>query len=240
MKFCIISCHVLWRELSFYAALSPHTYDFKFLQQGLHNTPELLRKELQNAIDEADGHYDGILVGYGLCSRGTEGIRSKNTNLVLMRGHDCITFFLGSKERYTEYFNKYPGTYWYTSGWIEDSLQPGKERYERTYREYIEKYGEDNAEYLMEMEQGWFKNYNNAAYINLSFFDGTKYKEYTKKCAEWLKWNYDELEGDSLLIKDFIQGNWDNERFLVVKPGEMIMASYDASIFTSIRTSDKL
>jgi hypothetical protein len=230
MDYYVIGCHVLWRELCYFASLTQHKFNFKFLNQGLHNTPELMRKEIQQAIDEVDGKYSHILIGYGLCSRGIEGIHADKSTLVIMKGHDCITFFLGSKEAYSEYFRRHPGTYWYTSGWIEDSLQPGKERYDKTYAEYVERYGEDNAEYLMEMEQGWFKNYNNAAYIDLGIFDAAKHKEYTKKCAEWLGWNYDELKGNSALIRDFVEGNWDRERFLVVEPGHNVMASNDNEI----------
>jgi len=200
----------------------------------LHNTPDQLRKELQQAIDEVDGKYPYILIGYGLCSNGIVGIKAQKSTLVIMRGHDCITFFLGSKEHYREYFDKHPGTYWYTPGWIDTGTQPGKDRYEKILQEYIDKYGEENAEFLMEMEQNWFKEYNNAAYIDQCFLDSTKYKEYTKECAEWLGWNYDEIKGSTLLIEDFLNGNWDDERFLVVKPGEIVDASNDNNIIKAV------
>jgi len=223
----------MWREICHFASTSCNVHNIKFLKRGLHSTPDLLRKELQEAIDEVDGQYNYILVGYGLCSNGVVGIRAQKSTLVFMRGHDCITFFLGSKEKYKEYFSKHPGTYWYTPGWIETSLQPGKERYEKTYQEYVDKYGEDNAQYLMEMEQGWFKEYNNAAYIDQCFMECSKYKEYTKECADWLGWNYDEITGSTQLIRDFLDGNWDEDRFLVVKPGEVVNASNDDKILST-------
>ena len=229
-KYYIIACHVLWREICHHASVSKNIFYIKFLRQGLHNTPEILRKELQQAIDAVDGEYPVILIGYGLCSNGIEGISAKKSKLVIMRGHDCITFFLGSKSRYKSYFDEHPGTYWYTPGWIDTGTQPGKERYENLLQSYIEKYGEENAEYLMEMEQGWFKEYNNAAYIDTGVVDGTDYKNYTKECTEWLNWNYDELVGDSGLLKDFLEGNWDSERFLVAEPGQKIKASHDDNI----------
>lgn len=229
-KCFVINCHVMWRELCHFASLSNNIHNIKFLKQGLHNTPDLLRKELQESIDEVDGEYPLILIGYGLCSNGIEGIRAQKSKLVIMRGHDCITFFLGSKERYREYFDSHPGTYWYTPGWIETSMQPGKDRYEETFKQYVEKYGEDNAEYLMEMEQGWFKEYNNAAYVDQCFFNCAKYKEYTQECANWLGWNYDEITGSTDLIKDFLDGNWDKDRFLIVEPGKVVVASNDENI----------
>ena len=230
-KYCIISCHVIWREICHFASLSENIFNFRFLKQGLHCTPDLLRKELQEAIDAVDDEgYDAILIGYGLCSNGIVGITAKKTRLAVMKGHDCITFLLGSKERYKDYFDTHPGTYWYSPGWIDTGAQPGKERYENVYNEYLERYGEENAQYLMDMDQGWFREYSNAAYVDLGFCDASQYKEYTKECARWLKWNYDELEGDNKLMTDFLSGNWNDGDFLVVEPGQKIIASNDNRI----------
>ncbi len=147
-----------------------------------------------------------------------------------MRGHDCITFLLGSKKRYQEYFDQNPGTYWYSPGWIDTTLMPSKERLDTVYQEYKEKYGEENAEYLMQIEQRWIHDYSNAAYIDLGFYDTESYKEFSKKCAEELSWSYDELLGESRLIIDFIEGNWNAEEFLIVQPGEKVVASHDERI----------
>ena len=229
-RYKIIACHVLWRELCYYASLSRNIHDFHFLEQGLHDTPDLLRKELQDAIDAADGDYAALLVGYGLCSNGIEGIVSPGIPLVVAKGHDCITYLLGSKERYRQYFDSHPGTYWYTPGWIDTQAQPGRERYERVYRSYVDKYGEDNAQYLMEMEQGWFKEYSNAAYTDLGFAESDHHREYTRECADWLGWHYDELQGDPQLVKRLLEGDWNAEDFLIVEPGQKIVATHDESI----------
>ena len=232
-RYRVVACHVLWREMCYYAALSNNVFDFCFLEQGLHTTPDILRQELQKAIDETVGDYSAILIGYGLCSNGLEGIVARDTRLVVVRAHDCITFLLGSKERYRKYFDAHPGTYWYSPGWIDSGTQPGEERYKRTYQSYIEKYGEDNARYLMEMEQGWFKEYSNAAYVDLGFGDAAPYKAFTRECAEWLGWNCDELDGDPGLVKNFVEGNWSPEAFLVVEPGQRIIASHDDGVLTA-------
>lgn len=230
-RFYLISCHVLWRELCHFAACSHHVFDFRFLEQGLHNTPDLLRSSLQDAIDATPERCEAVLIGYGLCSNGIAGITARDKPLVIMRGHDCITFLLGSKERYREYFDAHPGTYWYSPGWIDTHTQPGRERYERLLRQYVETYGEENAEYLMQAEQAWFQNYSNAAYVDLGFGDAERYKQYTKECAEWLKWNCDVLDGDPTLVQRFLNGPWDEEDFLVVPPGWTVVPSHDARIF---------
>lgn len=231
----IVSCHVLWRELCYFAALSPNVFTIEFLKQGLHNTPEVLRDELQKAVNRADGlDCEAVLIGYGLCSNGLQGITASKKPLVVMRGHDCITFLLGSKERYREYFDAHPGTYWYSPGWIDVSVMPGKQRRDLVYKEYVAKYGEDNAEYLMQMEQNWMKEYSNAAYVDLGFGDNTAHKAYTKQCAEWLGWNYDELTGNPRLVQHFLNGPWDSSDFLVVEPGARVEASNDEMIVRQV------
>ena len=44
-----------------------------------------------------------------------------------------------------------------------------RHRYELQLAEYTEKYGEDNAQYLMEVEQTWMKEYSWATYNSLSW-----------------------------------------------------------------------
>lgn len=233
-RYHIVSCHVLWRELCHFAAQSKNVFDFTFLPQGLHDTPEVLRRELQAAIDGSPGECAAVLIGYGLCSNGLAGIIARSKPLVIMRAHDCITFLLGSKERYREYFDAHPGTYWYSPGWIDTNTQPGKERYENALQKYVEIYGQENADYLMRMEQDWMSKYSNAAYVDLGVGDSEAYQAYTRECAQFLEWACDVLQGDPGLMRDFVEGNWDAERFLVVRPGEKVVASHDEEVVKAV------
>ena len=116
----VIACEILFRELCHCAARSPSLVDFEFLTQGHHDTPKQGRVEIQRRIDAVPaGKYDAIVLGYGLCSNIVTGLVSTHTRLVIPRAHDCISLFLGSKERYQEHFASHPGTYYYTSGWLE-------------------------------------------------------------------------------------------------------------------------
>ena len=42
------------------------------------------------------------------------------------------------------------------------------------YREYCEKYGEDNAKFLMETEQQWHANYDRATYVDVDGIGATQ------------------------------------------------------------------
>jgi hypothetical protein len=225
MRFKFIVCKVLQKEAYFCAARSKNTIDIVLMAQGLHNEPDKLRTEVQdqlNCTDDAQGRpYDATLLGYGLCSNGIIGLSAK-IPIIVPRGHDCITLLLGSKEKYRDYFDSHRGIYWYSPGWIDHNSQPSKERYEQTLKEYRKKYGDDNAEYLMEMEQGWFKEYSWATFVDWNLPGSDDYKKYTRQCAEYLNWKFDELKGDSSLMQRFVDGKWDDKEFLTVPAGKKI------------------
>jgi hypothetical protein len=247
LKLKVLACDVLRREIFWLASKSPCYVDVAFLPQGLHATPDKLRAILGENIEKANqrfgnekfpyinygekAHYDYIILAYGLCDNGITNLSSPKIPLVVPRAHDCITLLLGSKERYSDLFHKSPGTYWYSRGWIECTTQPGEERYSKIRNQYVEKYGEDNADYLMEMEQGWFKSYERAFFIDWEELGNSEYyRSYTKECAAYLKWKYEECQGSPLLMEKMLSGIFDEEEVLVVAPGMTIAASFDDNI----------
>ena len=213
------------QEIKFCALRSKNIIDIIFLELDLHEEPEKLNKQLRKALEctcDADGNlYDATLLGYGLCSNAIVGLSAK-IPVVVPRGHDCITLLLGSKEKYRQYFDSHRGIYWYSPGWIKSGRQPSKERYEEILKVYTEKYGPDNAEHLMRTEQDWIKEYTWATYVDWGFEGSKEQKQFTRSCAEFLKLKYDELKGDPSLMQRFLDGEWSDEEFLIVKPGQKI------------------
>ena len=242
LKLKVIACDVLNREISFLSSQSECFVDVTYLHQGLHNTPDKLNTMLQDEIDKANkgfpysyygtnSDYDFIVLGYGLCSNGVIGITSEKIPMIIPRGHDCITLLLGSKDRYQQYFDLNPGTYWFTSGWIERSWQPCEEKHGAIYKEYLERYGEENADFLLEMEQSWMKDYKNAAYIDWSCLPNSpSYRKFTKDSADYLNWSFSELNGDFSLLSRIINGTFSEDEVLIVPPGKKVAPSFDESI----------
>lgn len=236
-KVAVITCAVLEAEIDQLAHGLTNVVCIEKMQQGLHNDPPLLRTKLQEAIERVEKEHpeaEVIVLGYGLCSRGTEGVKTGRCRLVIARAHDCITHLLGSKERYAAYVKEHPGTYWYSVGWNKHHVPPGRERHELLRREYVEKYGEDNADFLMESEQHWFKTYDNAAFVHLDLGDVGEQLAYTKKCADWLGWKCDCQKGDPALLKAMLTGPWDNDRFLVVNAGQTFRMVADERVVEAV------
>ena len=120
-KLAVITCRVLEVEIEHLASGMDHVVHIERMEQGLHNEPAKLKIEVQAAIERVEETTDAeaIVLGYGLCSRGTEGLVASRCRLVIPRAHDCITVLLGCRDRYAEYVAQHPGTYWYSPGWNE-------------------------------------------------------------------------------------------------------------------------
>lgn len=89
-QLAVITCAVLEDEVKHFSADLPQVVHTEIMQQGLHNEPHELRRQVQAAIDRVERdlpHIQAIVLGYGLCSRGTEGITTGRCLLVIPRAH---------------------------------------------------------------------------------------------------------------------------------------------------------
>ena len=134
MRIAISGCMVMNREISHLVADSRHVVRVWWLRQGLHDTPDILRTELQLAIDAIEREneklpenlrFEAVVLAYGLCSNGVIGLRSRSLPVVVPRCDDCISLFLGSADRYRALFQKLPGVYWYNTCLLYTSCGSG-------------------------------------------------------------------------------------------------------------------
>jgi hypothetical protein len=241
MRLKCIGCEALARPIYLAAARSAHTVDLNILQIGLHNTPGGLRERLQAEIDLAsDSGYDAVVLAYALCGKATAGIQARSIPIVLPKAHDCITLFLGSRERYDEQQKSCPGTYWYSQDYIERgkfSETPftlgaptnSDQDIELVYQGYVEKYGKDNADYLMEVMGGWLNHYQRAVYVDLGLGDGKAVEEQAREQADRRGWTFERMAGDLILINQLLSGEW-NSNFMIANPGKKVRMTFDQDV----------
>ncbi len=246
MRLLLIACDVVARPVYLCAARSPHVVDIVLFKRGLHNEPVTLRARLQEAIDAASPGYDAIVLGYGLCGGATAGIVARDVPVVLPRAHDCITLFLGARERYEAEVSGSPATYWYVADQLErnDGYRAGSsvglgvggdtdDDMEAIRADYVTRYGEDNADYLMEIMGAWKTHYGRAAFVGLGVIDEAPAMAEAREQADRRGWAFASIEGSMVLLRKLIDGDWADD-MLVVRPGERLAMSYDADVVKAV------
>ena len=242
----LIACEILYREVCLCVAHSPNVVDVAFMSKGLHDLgADEMRARLQAVIDEVDREiYSAILLGYGLCNNGTAGLVSPRLRMVIPRAHDCITLFLGSKDRYREYFDAHPGTYYRTTGWFERSFVRDMETLgdrlgmKKSYEEYVREFGEENARFIWESLRGWEENYRQLTWIGMGLAPDDPYARQAKKEARERGWEFDGVKGNLRLIEALVDGAWNRGDFLVLEPGERFEATNDERVIEEAARSE--
>jgi hypothetical protein len=246
MRFKLISCEVFYREMCATIARSRHQVDVQFLPKGLHDIGCVnMQSRIRAVLDEVnEADYDAILLGYGLCNNGLAGVEARTIPIVLPRAHDCITLFMGSKERYQEYFQENPGVYFKTTGWMERGEATGELRQlsipkqqgmDSSYEELVAKYGEDNAQFLFEELCNQKRNYGKFTFIEMGVEPDDSFEKSVRQDAEKRGWKFERMQGDLTMIQRLVHGEWNDREFLVIPPGHRVVAKYDAGIIAAER-----
>jgi hypothetical protein len=270
MRLLALTCEVLARSVYLCAARSPHVVDVHLNRRGLHDDPPSLRAILQGEIDaagaigaagdryvapgaasvaaaagtpsSASAPYDAIVLAYGLCGAATAGLQARSIPVVVPRAHDCITLFLGSRDRYAAEFTGHPGTYWYVQDFVERSDEGGAfegmgavsdAEARAIYGEYVAKYGEDNAAYLMEALGAWRSHYDRAAFVDMAIageLGSAEVEARARDDAARRGWSFEKLAGELVLVRRLLDGDWGPEDFLVLRDGERLAMSYDEAV----------
>ena len=206
MRLKLFACEIFRHEISLLMASTPHQVDVEFLPMQLHASGKVRMKnrlsEYLVAVEE--NLYDALLLAYGLCSGGIAGLVAGKIPLVVPRAHDCITLFLGSRQRYQDYFFANGGTYFMTTGWFE----------------------QDNA---LNYEPEMMPFYNKLAFIEMGTEGGNDYEQRARQLAEERHWEYEKITGNLSLLQRLVNGDW-NEDFLIVLPGQKIQMAYNDDV----------
>jgi hypothetical protein len=230
-----LTCEALARSIYALSAESENTVSIRLFKQGLHNRPKNLRVVLQEQIDAVEpGECEAILLVYGMCGTSTVGLQTQHTPLVIPRAHDCITLYLGSAQRYQEEFERHPGTYWYSLDYMERQEKgaqvalgaAGLEADAEQYEEYVQRYGQETADMLMEEMRRWSNHYTRAAFIDTGLGDNSTFEAAAQNKAEKEGWVFERLQGNQRMLRMLVNGDWSSDEFLVVPPGHGIRQTY--------------
>jgi hypothetical protein len=197
--------------------------EITFFDYGLHAIPKNLRQTLQSAIDSIE-QPSLIVLGYGLCGNGLDNLQAGKHTLLIPRTDDCIAIILGSYQAYRREFDGQPATYYLSKGWLESASNPLRE-----YQKYVEKYGQEQAEYLMDYQ---YHNYQRLALIVQNLRDLEMCRPAAQEVADYCqRWGmrYEEIIGTDDMLQRLVEIaaalDKAGDDFLVIPPGGMIQQS---------------
>ena len=211
--------------------------DLEFLPKGLHDLGgKPMAAKIQEVVDRTpEGVYRAILLGYGLCGNGLDGLTARHTRLVLPRAHDCIALLMGSHDRYQAYFESNPGTYYRSTGWLErgqglQQLTHHTMGFDESLDALIRKYGEDNGRYLYQEMTRYRAQYRKLTFIETGLEAGGDFIAEASAEASEKGWTFERLPGDLAWLGRLVEGVWTEAEFVVAEPGQRIAASYDTRV----------
>jgi hypothetical protein len=216
----LLSCAIfepIFRENGYEAGFDKVIYQ----EIGLHNVPKKLKDSVQEQINRIS-EPSLIVLGYGLCGNGLDGIQSGNHTLLIAKADDCIMMLMGSRDKFFEEHRKEPGTYFLSKGWLEADLNPYQE-----YIEVVEKYGEEKALMVMDMQYQNYKRLVFVAHEEKDFADCTpKLKPVINFFSRW-NLDYQEYLGTLDFIRRLLDKAADSPMessadFIVIPPGEVL------------------
>ena len=212
----VIACQIMQ---SMFEGLLPDelAQDVTYMDYGLHRHPQSMTWTLQDAIDSVQTP-SLIVLGYGLCGNGLNGIKAGSHTLLIPRTDDCIAILLGSRRAYLREFEATPGTYYLSKGWLESGSHPLKE-----YHEYREKYGEEDAAWVMDQQ---YQHYERLVLVAHKAQDLEAYRpqalEVARYCEQW-GMRYEEILGSDAFVRRLVEVATSLDRagddFVVIPPG---------------------
>ncbi|MCL5270397.1 MAG: DUF1638 domain-containing protein [bacterium] len=244
-RYRLIACEVMYRECCYAAAVSRNVVDLHFTSQGWHDLKSATMCErVQAEVDAAPkDRYAALLLGFGLCNNGIVGLRARDLPLIIPRAHDCITFFMGSREAYQRHFDANGGAYYLTTGWIERDKENientmGDENnmlrqmgLNRSYEEMVAQYGEENAKMIF-ATIGGLHNYRQFTHIDMGVAPEVEAEvgRAGREEAGRRGWTFEIIAGRLDLLRALTDGPWPTDRFLTLEPGQTVQPAYDGRI----------
>ncbi len=208
----VIACEVAVGELCLCASHSNNIIDFTFMPRKLHVVgADKMRETLQSELDKVDSNkYDGIVLAYGLCGYGLVGLKSQ-LPIIIPKVHDCISFFMGSEQRYADFKKTYPKSFFFTSGWLEREIMPSDNKAPNDYTLYK-------------------SMIDHTIFINTGVGHVEQYRKDIKEIAQNLEASYMEIASDQSMLAKLLNGEWDENNFVVIPPNHCIIATNDENV----------
>jgi hypothetical protein len=195
MRIGIISCETFERNLEPLIKDDPDIVHKEYLEFGLHEYPEDLKKAVIEKVNALEGKVDAVLLGYGICNSLKDITSQLRVPTIQLRGDDCIGVLI-TPEEYAAERKKCAGTMYHTPYFSKMN----REWFERKMREQMPNYEELGITmdwYLSKM----FDGYSRVLFIDDGLDEIETYKAMSRKFAIDLNLRHECRNGTTEILR---------------------------------------
>jgi hypothetical protein len=192
----IVACETFERSLEHLTRDDADIVHKEYLEFGLHEYPEELKKKVVEKVNSLEGKVDAVLLGYGICNS-LKGITNQmKVPTVQLVGDDCIGVLI-TPEGYDRERKKCAGTVYHTPYFAKMNRE-WTEKKLRSEMPNFEELGIDVDWYLARL----FDGYSRVLFIDDGLGEKEKFLELSRTFAAELKLKHECTEGTLSLLEE--------------------------------------
>lgn len=197
MKIGIIACETFKRGLEVVLKDDPDIVHKEYLEFGLHEYPEELKKAVISKVNALEGEVDAVFLAYGICNSLKDVVKEMTVPTVTMdAADDCIGVLITPGE-YEKERKKCAGTMYHTPYFA----LMGREWFEKKVAEQMPNYKEIGLDidwYMRTM----FDGYSRVLFIDDGLDEIEKYRDLSKQFASELNFIHESRSGTLEILWD--------------------------------------
>jgi hypothetical protein len=224
----VLACRVFQPELTLLGLAEPQII---YLDQGLHIHIDSLRIKVAESIAtiEQDSNVSQIVLAYGYCGGGLEGLCASRASLVVPLVHDCIPLLKGALPDPPH--GRMQHSFFLSAGWVDHGRTPLVE-----YREYTEKFGQEDALWVA---KEMLKGYGSVTLIEHPEITRQEHRDHTAEISELLDLEYRRTPCDLGWLKRLLLAR-PGPDVAVLPPGQSISLNMFLGLDQSAQVADQI
>jgi hypothetical protein len=199
MRIGIIACETFQRDLDYIVGNDPEIVHKEYMEFGLHEWPENLKRAVVDKVNSLEGEVDVVLLGYGICNSLKDITKNLRVPTVQLVGDDCIGVLL-TQEEYDRERKKCAGTMYHTPYFAEMN----REWFEKKLRKDLPNYEELGVSVDWFLEK-MFDGYSRVLFIDDGLGDMERPLELSRRFAADLKLRHECRDGTLAMLKDGLE-----------------------------------
>jgi hypothetical protein len=199
MRIGIIACETFKTELDHILGDDPDIAYKEYLEFGLHEWPEDLKRAVIERVNSLEGKVDAVFLGYGICNSLKDVTNSLKVPTITLAEDDCIGVLLTTDE-YNKERKKCAGTMYHTPYFADF----GVEWYEKNLKKRMPNYEELGLDLKWYLDQ-LFNGYSRVLYIDDGLGDKEKGEAHSKEFAEYMKLRHESRMGTLSMLESGIE-----------------------------------